>query len=135
MRPLKSSLGAMDYTQLFTPHHIALIHDWLFEIGTISIRLELPHSGCSGETYQIKSLGELKVLIVSQKHTEIEVFIFKKSEVTEEDLNNTSNLSWVYSNSDWILYLARKNNRNYYESYDRNKDQYQEAWFSWEKGT
>jgi hypothetical protein len=35
----------MNYRDQFTPHHIAMLHDWLTDAGGLFVRLELPIAG------------------------------------------------------------------------------------------
>ena len=67
----------MDYVGLFTEHHIAVLHDWLAELGELFIDLEYPHSGGSGKNYFVHTLEDIKNLISQQTHPEIKITIFR----------------------------------------------------------
>jgi hypothetical protein len=67
----------MNYIGLFTEHHVALLYDWLTELGELFVRLEYPHSASSGEDYLVHSLGELRDLISQQTRNELEIHIFR----------------------------------------------------------
>lgn len=67
----------MDYTGLITDHHVALLHDWLTELGELHIRCEYPHSGGSGNGYFVRSLEDIYNVLKKQWHSEIEIFIHK----------------------------------------------------------
>ena len=67
----------MDYVGLFTEHHVAVLHDWLTELGELFIDLEYPHSGGSGKAYFVHSLEDIKNLISQQTHPEIKITIFR----------------------------------------------------------
>ena len=67
----------MDYLGLFSPYHLAALHDWISQTGELYIHLEYPHSGGSGTSYLIRTLDDLKQLILAQAHPEIEIFIFR----------------------------------------------------------
>ncbi len=66
------------YLELFSPHHLALLHDWLSESGELYVDLYYPHSGGSGPKYFVRSLHDLKELISQQTHPEIEISIFRR---------------------------------------------------------
>jgi hypothetical protein len=67
----------MNYVGLFTEHHVAMLYDWLTELGELFVRLEYPHSGRSGDDYLVRSLEELRDLISRQTHNELEIHIFR----------------------------------------------------------
>jgi hypothetical protein len=69
----------MDYVGLFTRHHVAVLHDWLTELGELFIDLEYPHSGGGGRNYFVHSLEDIKSLISEQTHPEIKITIFRAS--------------------------------------------------------
>jgi hypothetical protein len=68
----------MNYNSLFTPHHVAILHDWITEIGELYVFIDLPHSGASGYGYLVHSLEDIRNLIVQQTHPEIEIDIFRE---------------------------------------------------------
>jgi hypothetical protein len=121
----------MRYVELFTPPHIAILSDWLAEDGTLSLHIHLPHSGGAGKSFPVMTLRELRDLVAQQAHPEIVILVFRKSVSTEEDLDRSTQLDWVYSNSDKVLYLAVTKNRNSYEPYAVNEQQYAEEVRDW----
>ena len=124
----------MNYRNLFTPPHIALLHDWLTSIGTLFVRLESPHSGASGTSYVVSTLEELRELVSKQTHPEIEIFIFKSKELTVDELDQMLNLNWVYMNGDKVLYLAVTTNRNSYDAYHKDPQKYEDVVENWVQG-
>ena len=124
----------MNYSTLFTPHHIALLHDWLTATGGLFVRLEFPHSGGSGTSYSVSSLEELEELVSQQTHPELEIFIFKSKELEADELDNMLDLNWVYMNSDRVLYLAVRKNRNSYDAYHKNPQNYKDVVAKWLQG-
>lgn len=121
------------YLELFTPSHIAMLHDWLSETGELFVWLEFPHSGGSGFSFSVSSLEELKELISKQTHPEIEIFIFKEKEIDDEELDRRLDLKWIYRNAERSLYLAVTKNRNYYEVYAKHPERYKDALAIWQK--
>jgi len=67
----------MNYTRLFTDHHVALFHDWLTELGELFVRLEYPHSASSGDDFLVHSLEDLRDLMSRQTRCELEIFFFR----------------------------------------------------------
>jgi hypothetical protein len=67
----------MNYVELFTEHHVAMLYDWLTELGELFVRLEYPHSAMAGDDYLVRSLEELRDLISRQTHNELEIHIFR----------------------------------------------------------
>jgi hypothetical protein len=55
----------MNYTELFTPHHIAVLVDWFAEKPELCVELYHPHGGGSASYFTVRSLAELKSLIQS----------------------------------------------------------------------
>src|SRR2546429_3471943 len=101
----------MRYLELFTDHHIAMLSDWLSEIGSVLVHIYLPHSGGAGESFSVTSLHELRQLVAQQTHPEILILIFRQSAVTQDDLDQSCDLAWVYRNADKMLYLSVSKNR------------------------
>lgn len=66
----------MNYVGLFTPHHVAVLHDWLTELGELYVYINYPHRGGSGSAYFVRSLEDVRRLITQQTHAEIEIHIF-----------------------------------------------------------
>jgi hypothetical protein len=121
----------INYCQLFSSSHIALLQDWFESTGELFVRLELPHSGGSGFSYQVSSLAELKSLISRQTHPEIAIFIFNKKTLTEEELDERSELPWVYCNADKVIFIAVTKNRNFYEPHKASPAKYEQSISSW----
>src|SRR5215475_14873573 len=67
----------MNYIGLFTEHHVAMLYDWLMDLGELFVRLEYPHSGGSGRDYLVRSLEDLRDLMSRQTHWELEIHIFR----------------------------------------------------------
>lgn len=124
----------MNYTELFTPHHIATLSDWLEEKGQILVQVELPHSGGSGLRYTVRSLAEIKRAIAPIHHPEIEIMIWKNQ--TEEQLESDhplpDDLPWIYSHPDEVMYLAVKKNRAS-TAYLDNPGKYRKAIDDWSR--
>jgi hypothetical protein len=124
----------MHYSDLFTSHHIAMLHDWLTTVGGLFVRLEFPHSGGSGTSYSVTSLEELEKLVSQQTHPELEIFIFKSKRLAPDELDHRLNLNWSYMNSDKVLYLAVKKNRSCYDAYHKNPQKYKDVVAKWVRG-
>ena len=120
----------MNYSALLTAHHLAVIHDWLANTGTVFVRVERPHSGGSGDSHVARSLGELRILLARETHPEIEIFIFKMT-IPDEDLLRVLDRDWVYSNSDRVVYFGVHKNRNRYEPYEQNPSRYEGSIQGW----
>src|SRR5205085_9807655 len=110
----------MNYCELFTPDQIALLHDWLSEVKEMLVRVEWPHRGCTGTSYRVASLSQLKELLTPQTHPEIEIFVFRQAAMSEEEVDRCLDLQWVYRNPDLAMYLSAKKSRNYYAKYHEN---------------
>ena len=67
----------MNYAYLLRDHHIALLDDWLMELGELFVRLEYPHSGGSGDDFLVRSLEDLRALLARQTGCELDVYIFR----------------------------------------------------------
>jgi len=66
----------MDYLGLFTPYHIANLHDWIVETGELFVDLNYPHAG-NGPDYFVRSLEDLRRLVIDQAQwPEIEIVEF-----------------------------------------------------------
>lgn len=124
----------MNYCELFTPHHLAILHDWLLEVGRISVRIERPHSGGSGDTYVVQSLSDLQKLLVQESHPELEIMVFRKPSISEGELDNATDQAWVYKNAANVLYLAVKKNRSFYQEYESNPARYENTIRDWNSG-
>jgi hypothetical protein len=73
-------LSNINYRTLFTPQNLAMLSDWLSETGELYVNIEYPHSGGSGSSYFIRSMTDLKTLIVGQTHGEIDITIFHEKQ-------------------------------------------------------
>jgi hypothetical protein len=125
-----------NYTELFTPHHIAVLVDWLGEKGELCVEIYAPHSGGGPSYHTVHSLAELKGL-VSLKWPEIIITIWKNHNQAEfqsdAGLPVADNLKWIYFHPDEVMYFAVQKNRNWSESYDKQPEKYRkevEDWFS-----
>ena len=123
----------MNYCNLFTAHLVALLHDWLEDAGELLVRLEWPHRGGSGTSYRIASLRELKELLAVQDHPEIEVFVFRRNDISEDELDSYLEMQWVCKNPDDVIYVTVNKNRNYYERYHDQPSRYQSVVEDWVK--
>ncbi len=121
------------YLDLFTPALIALLQDWLAESGSIFVHLEMPHSGGAGHSSSVNSLEQLKKLISTQTHPEIEFFIFKTAPQTEDELDRRLQPEWIYRNTEEALYLGVKKNRIYYEEFSSHPGKYNSAIVNWRR--
>jgi hypothetical protein len=120
----------MKYTDLFTPHHLATLVDWLAEKGQLLVQIELPHSGGAGLSYTVRSMAELKAAIQQVSHPEIEIMIWKNisNAPVEAELPD---LHWIYMHSDEVMYLAVKKNRNFNASYQDSPARYEKTIDDW----
>ena len=123
----------MNYTELFTPHHIATLADWLEEKGQIFLQIELPHSGGSGLYHTVRSLAEIKRAVAEVRNPEIEIIIWKNQtqEQFESDHPLPDDLTWIYQHSGEVMYLAVKKNRAFSAAYMENPQKYQKAIDEW----
>lgn len=121
----------MNYCNLFSRYHIAVLYDWLETLGNLFVRLEFPHSGGAGLSYQVGSLEELKLLISKQTHPEIEILIFNSQMLTDDELDECLELPWIYRNGGKVIYIAVKKNRNYYEAYQKEPMKYEKVISDW----
>lgn len=72
---IRSLAMRVNYPQLFTDHHVATLHEWLLETRELYVHDELPHSGGDGRSYLVRSLRDVKRLVSSITHNEVEIFI------------------------------------------------------------
>ena len=123
----------LNYRDLFTPHHIATLVDWLTE-SEFFVQIELPHSGGSGVYRTVHSLRELKILVEQVRNPEIEILIWRKRTQTEFESDDPfPDLKWIYFHPDEVMYLAVKKNRNSSASYIDDPAKYKKEvddWFS-----
>ena len=124
----------MNYRDLFTPHHIATLVDWLQERGQLFVQIELPHSGGGGWHGAVGSLRELKQRVEQVKHSEIEIVIWKNRTQAEFESDDPfPDLKWIYLHADEVMYVAVRKNRNSSACYRDDPAKYKkevEDWFS-----
>lgn len=65
----------MSYLDLFSIHNLALLSDWLEERGELWVDVHLPHGGASSTSYFVRSLHDLRALVVAQEWHEIAITI------------------------------------------------------------
>ncbi|MCG3159071.1 MAG: hypothetical protein JMDDDDMK_00047 [Acidobacteria bacterium] len=66
----------MNYFGLFAKHHIAMLYDWLTELGELFVWVEYPRVG-AGREFLVRSLEDLRDLMSRQTLGEIEIYIFR----------------------------------------------------------
>jgi hypothetical protein len=115
----------MNYCALLTPHHLAMVHDWLANSENVFVRIERPHSGGTGDSHTIRSLNDLRALLTRESHPEIEIFIFQMPTVPDDELHRVLERDWVYRNPDRVLYLGVQKNRSRYEPYEQHPTRYE----------
>jgi hypothetical protein len=82
----------IDYTTLFSDHNLALLSDWLAATGELYLDVDYPHSGGSGLNYRVRSMADLKALVVEQQNQpEISFTVFQRLQyplrgVADDDL-------------------------------------------------
>lgn len=123
----------LNYKDLFTAHHIAVVADWLREKGELFLQIELPHSGESGLYQTAHSLAEVKHAVESARNLEIDILIWKNGTQAEFESDVAfPDQTWVYLHNDEVMYLAVKKNRNASASYIKDPGKYSkeiEEWF------
>jgi hypothetical protein len=122
------------YTELFTPHHIATLADWLKEKGEVFVQIELPHSGGSGNYSTARSLGELKRAVQQVNNSEIEITIWKNRTQAEFESDHPfpDDLTWIYAHPEEVMYFSVRKNRNSSASYIQDPAKYKkdvDEWF------
>jgi hypothetical protein len=90
----------------------------------------------SGFTYSISALKELRELIYTTRdREEIEIFVFNRSEIDDDEekheINELTDLEWVYKNFRDVIYLAVKKNCIYNQRFVNEPDRYRDAVNSW----
>ena len=86
-----------NYTDLFTPHHIAVLVDWLREKGELLLQIELPRSGGSGLSQTVHSLAEIKRAVEQVSNPEVEILIWKNRTQGEFESSDSffDDLKWI----------------------------------------
>jgi hypothetical protein len=126
----------MNYCDLFTPDHIAMLHDWLAEKKTLSVHIYWPHRGCSGSSYLVTSLQELRQLLSAESHPEIEIYILRQAQLPDDDeVDRCYDHQWVYKNQNDVLYITVAKNLNYYERYHTDPKKYDGIVSQWFEAT
>ncbi len=68
----------MNYLDIFTPHNLALLSDWLTDTDEMYVDVNLPHSGGSSTPYFIRSFQDLKDLVAQQSWPEIQITVYHR---------------------------------------------------------
>ncbi|MCB9453820.1 MAG: hypothetical protein H6672_20505 [Anaerolineaceae bacterium] len=68
----------MNYLNLFSLGNLAMLSDWLEETGELYVDVYFPHSGNSGTAYFIRSLNDLKSLVLLQNWPEIVFTVLRR---------------------------------------------------------
>ncbi len=118
----------MKYTELFTPHHIAELVDWFAEKPELCVEIYIPYGAGSEEYFTIRSLAELKSLILSITSQQVQITIWKnhsQSELESEEaqpLPEEMKTRYKYVNE--VMHFSVTKNRNRTESYVNHPDRY-----------
>jgi hypothetical protein len=127
----------LKYADLFTPHHIAVLVDWLEEKDGFCVEIYFPHGGGSPSYFSVSSLAELKRLISDIRFPEVQITIWKdrKKEEFESDsyMPMDGELKWIYFHGDEVMYFSVQKNRNWSESYEKNPEKYRKEVEEWSK--
>lgn len=125
----------MNFVDLFTPHHIAVLVDWLQEKREVCVEIYIPHGGASGSYYTVRSLEDLKRIVSGIRSHEIQITIWKNHTQSEFESDEAeaylSELRWIYSHADEVMYLSVMKNRNWSESYHNDPDKYAQQVKEW----
>lgn len=125
------------YTDLFTPHHIAVLVDWLEEKGEFCVEIYIPHGGGSASHFMVSSLAELKRLVSDIRSQEVQMTVWRSRKKVEfesdEDKPIEDELRWIYSHTDEVMYFSVQKNRNWSESYEKNTEKYRKEVEEWSK--
>lgn len=127
----------LKFKDLFTPHHIAVLFDWLDEKGELCVEIYIPHGGGSASYLTITSLADLKRLVGDLRSLEIQITIWKnrkKEEFESEEYKPVDDdLRWIYFHADEVMYFSVQKNRNWSESYSKHPEKYQKEVEAWSK--
>jgi hypothetical protein len=125
----------MNFLDLFTPHHIATLVDWLQEKRELCVEIYIPHGGGSGSYYTVRSLADLKRMLEGIPSREIQITIWKNHTQSEFESDEAeaflSELKWIYTHADEVMYCSVLKNRNWSESYQNNPDKYAKEVKEW----
>ncbi|HLY26442.1 MAG TPA: hypothetical protein VKQ72_08895 [Aggregatilineales bacterium] len=86
----------MNYLGLLTSHNLALVSYWLEETGELYVDVYWPHSAGGSGAYIVRSLGDLRALLINQKWREIEVNIFRGLQFPLRGIANEKLLDLAY---------------------------------------
>jgi hypothetical protein len=93
----------MNYAELFTPHHIALLADWFYKRPELCAEIYQPHGGGSQSYYTVQSLRELKSRIPSfDNYLEIVITIWKNHTQVSSSRKNQE-LSFLIANGSTLM--------------------------------
>ena len=126
---------SVKYKDLFTPHHIALLVDWLEEKPDLCVEIYFPHSAGGPAYYTIHSLVELKGLIQPIDWPEIQITIWKNRNQAdlESDESGNLDLKWMYFHADVVMFFSVQKNRNWSESYSNHPEKYAKFIEEWDR--
>ena len=120
---------------LFTAHHVSLLADWLDEKGELCLEIYIPYGGGSPTYYGIRSLDDVKHAISKVSPLEIQITIWKNytKEQFEADQvpKDVSDLKWIYSYNDEVMYFSVHKNRNWTESFHKAPEKYSRQIEEW----
>src|SRR5437016_2592095 len=123
----------MNYCELFTEDHIALISDWFAVREKVFVHIYAPHSGKDGFNFTVTSLNQLYDLIAKQDSKEIEMFVFRDRIENENELDEKLDSKWAYGHTDDVVYIAVLKNRNWYAQFHDNPESYSEVIKDWNR--
>jgi hypothetical protein len=124
------------YIDLFTPHHVATLTDWLKEKRRLCLEIYVPHGGGSPSYYTVESLAELKVQIENlARCLEIQITIWKNHTQAEfeSDVAIPSDIKWIYTHTDEVMYFSVQKNRNWSASYQNDPEKYRVEIEEWNR--
>jgi hypothetical protein len=82
----------------------------------------------SGSYYTVRSLADLKRILGGILYCEIQITIWKNHTQSEFESDEAeaflSELKWIYTHTDEVMYCSVLKNRNWSESYQNNPDKY-----------
>lgn len=71
----------MGYEHLFAKCDLALLYDWLQEVGELYMDLDRPHSGAlNNSVYFINSLAEINAIVSRETFPEVCIYIFREKQ-------------------------------------------------------
>lgn len=128
----------MNYADLFTPHHIALLADWLAEKGELCVDIYHPHGGGGPTYFTVRSLAELKKVISgTSAYLELIITIWKNHTQAEFESDTPpsfqDDVKWIYGHNDEVMYFSIQKNRNWSQCYHDNPSKYQKEVEDWSR--